>query len=343
MREPDLTVRLSFLPIKKQTAMNNESKFIKRARFFLQDLQEEKFPNASSLADACKCSRNTAQRTIYRLRDEYLVPIEYDSSQKGYYMTDKNFTLPPDLPPGRDELTALLLARSLVARFDLYDVKKNLDSLWNAYASANTSVRRDLAPLASFFSADCTTISQIGEAGTLAFLDAAASGQSVSFYYESPWSKNGKVRRGYIRRVHFSDGVLYLLFQSESGRQLILNASFVEDFKILDYTIEIADKACHEITSFAGFGVWSGQVPEIVEIHILPPASSYYASQRWHDEQLDEWNNEVLVRRFTAVKGPEVVRRVLSLGKYVSHIEPPELKELVLQEITAMNRNFKKK
>ena len=77
------------------------STFLKRALLLQAELQRNRFPNATSLADLCSCSRSTAMRTIDRLRYEFGVPIEYDESQRGYFLSNPNFSF-ASLPPGKD-------------------------------------------------------------------------------------------------------------------------------------------------------------------------------------------------------------------------------------------------
>ena len=68
------------------------STFLKRALLLQAELQKKRYPNASSLAAMCGCSRSTAMRTIDRLRYEFGVPIDYDESNRGYYLTNPDFS-----------------------------------------------------------------------------------------------------------------------------------------------------------------------------------------------------------------------------------------------------------
>ncbi|RMG42856.1 MAG: WYL domain-containing protein [Candidatus Dadabacteria bacterium] len=307
--------------------------FLRRARLFFNELQAGRYPNSTSLAALAGCSKNTAQRTIYRLRDEYLVPIEYEPSEKGYYLTDPDYTFPSLLPAGKDELTALLLARDIVKSLDADDLKKNLDNLWAQFAASNNIISRDLTPLAEVFSCDSTVIGDIADRGVLKYVSAARAGENVEIEYKSPWRHTSpRSYRGRILRVHFSDGNLYLLFQEVSGRELVLNAAFIREFSVLNEDLDFEMPVCNllpEDTWLEGFGIWAGEEIEEVEVRILPPASEYYASQRWHSDQQDKWDGEVLVRRFPSIIAPELVRRVLSLGAYVEEVYPKKLREMV--------------
>lgn len=87
--------------------------FLKRSQVFLRELEMRTFPNASKLAQMCCCSRSTAMRTIDTLRKEFGAPIEYDESNRGYWITDPNYRF-TSLPHTKTEIIALLLAGRLV-------------------------------------------------------------------------------------------------------------------------------------------------------------------------------------------------------------------------------------
>ena len=321
--------------------------FLRRARQFFAELKAGRYPNSGTLAEQCGCSKNTAQRTIYRLRDEYLVPLEYDASERGYYLRNPGFQLSDMLPPGKDELTALLLARQIIGTIEAADLREHLDRLWQQYAASTPLVARDLEPLAAVFSADSTVIGDITDSGLLRFVTAAAAGESVRIVYRSPWRHTeDRTYEGRIGRVHLSDGSLYLLMQDASGRERILNASFIKSFEVLTWSVPIATAPTREPIGserwLDGFGVWAGSEPEEIEIRILPPAAIYYAAQRWHADQEDAWEGEILIRRLRGIVSPELVRRVLSLGRFVHSVKPESLRDQVFEDSWQLLRSLEK-
>lgn len=321
-----------------------KSTFIGRARVFVAELKKGNFPNASSLAEECKCSSNTAQRTIYRLRDEYLVPIEYDSSNRGYYLKDESFSLPELLPPGKDELAALLLSCTLLKSLEFDELHSKLQTLWSQFVSSNSSVSRDLTPLTNVFSSDDTEVCSAADLGVLRYVQFAASGQDLRVTYDSPWSeKSEREFLGRIERVHLSDGTLYILFHDQRNLRLVLNSSFINEVEELDYRVEIDTSKNKEPVGAENwlklFGVFSGDDVEDIEIVIEPPASLYYKTKRWHESQEDTFDGDVLTRRMKAVISPELTRRVLGLGAAVRSIKPESLREEVVNHAKKVLEN----
>jgi hypothetical protein len=316
--------------------------FMVRALRFVTELKAGRYPNAASLAKLVGCSHNTAQRVIERLRDEHFVPMEYDPGNRGYLLTDKNFQLPQDLPPGRDEFTALVLARDIIAGLEALDVEKQLDALWLRFASKNDSVGHALAPIAEVFSSDATVVADLADWGMLDYVEAARAGEDVELRYKSPWKHTEeKTYLGRILRVHYSDSSLYLLFLETSGRDVILNASFVKGFRCVKEglswpTSGPAASSTQATHWLEGFGVWAGSEPLEIEVHIAPPGAEFYAAQRWHAQQKDSWEGPVLVRRFPGIVSPELERRLLSLGPHLKWVSPASLRESVKEKLSVM-------
>ena len=317
--------------------------FQKRANIFISELNNNSYPNATTLAKLAKCSTNTAKRLIGRMEDEFGFPIIYNTSRKGYFLADPSFQAPTMLPPGKDELAALLLACDLLNSIDAHDLEEKLQSLWYQFTAKNKLITNDLKKLQSVFSSDSTLVGDIADKGVLQLVEYAASGEILTIKYKSPWrSTEEKTFQGRILRVHFMDGSLYLLLHDKTGKHIVLNASFVKTVEVIKEPV-LLDPVAPEYAKndwLEGFGVFAGAPTQEIAIHILPPASDYYASQRWHEDQEDSWEGETLIRKMTGMISPEIIRRILSLGRFVSKIEPPELHAAVREELELMQKQL---
>lgn len=312
------------------------SSFFKRAVIFQSELKKGSYPNSTALAKLAGCSKNTAQRTIDRLRGDYALPLAYDKSRHGYYLLDLAFEL-PTLAIGKDELTALLLMRDLARVIDASDLHDKIDSLWQQYAATHASVVGELEKLAQFFSSDLTVVSKLSGQGLFDLLYAASRASLCEIRYKSPWRHTEeKVYRGSIAHLRFSDGTLYMLFSSRDGRSLVLNTAYLRNLTIIDSRPASASKQEAPKPSFESFGIWRDDDVVDIEIRILPPASSYYATQVWHRKQKDVWEGEVLVRKMKASLSPEIVKRILSLGSFLGEVRPAALKEMAAVEARAL-------
>lgn len=316
------------------------SSFLKRALILQGELKKRTYPNAFTLAALCGCSRSTAMRTIDRLRYEFGVPLDYDESSRGYYLTNPNFSF-ASLPPGRDELVALILLSEIASIIDDSSFHQALFSLWARITNGRADIDRDLDLIRSRFSSENASIAKLADGDLLRLLTLCHKGQLVVIRYRSPWRHTeDQEYGGCFDRIHFSDGILYALFKHASGHQTVLNVSFLKEIRevteIPASLREISNESPAKPYWLEGFGIWSGQKPETIEVTIAPPASRYYAAQTWHAEQEDTWNGEILVRKFPGVASPELTRRVLSLGRFVLGVKPAGLFEHLHEDVASL-------
>jgi len=312
--------------------------FLKRALVFQGELQKKKFPNASTLAELCECSRSTAMRTIDRLRYEFGVPIEYDESERGYYLSKADFSF-ASLPPGRDELVVLILLSELLSMIDDASLQTAVDGLWARVTNGRADLNYDLEHIRNRFSSDSTSVAKLADVDLVRLIGLCHRGQPVRLMYRSPWRHDKeKEYQGLFKRLHFSDGILYAMFEDSQGRSLVMNVSFMREIHEIDTLPERTTAADGDRPKsphwLEGFGVWSGAKPETIEITISAPASRYYAAQTWHPDQEDVWEGDNLVRRFPAIPSPELNRRILSLGRFVVSVKPALILEQLRADVT---------
>lgn len=318
------------------------STFLKRALLFQNELQSQRYPNAFSFAELCGCSRSTAVRTIDRLRYEFGVPIEYDEYRRGYYLTDQDFSF-ATLPPGRDELVVLILLSEFVGLIDDPSLGAALSSLWARVTNGRADIRYDLEQIRNRFSSETTSIGKLADIDLLQLLSYSHTGQCVKLRYRSPWRhEEDKEYMGRFGRFHFSDGILYALFEEYTGRHLVINVSFIKEVEQIDsLPAPPADAKTNQAPKtywLEGFGVWSGVKPIPIEISISAPASRYYAAQTWHPDQEDRWEGDVLVRSFPGIPSPELNRRILSLGQYVKQVRPEAILNGLANDVAHLAR-----
>ena len=317
----------------------NDERLANRALVFFTELKKNSYPNANNLRQKFNCSRSTAVRDIERMKYEYYFPIEYDQTRHGYYLTDPDFEL-KTLPPGKDELVALLLASELTALIDDPELQNSITTLWSKITHGRPGIDTDLAHLRTKFSSDNTAIAQLADINILQVLSLCHSGQPVKIQYHSPWRHTvPKEYTGLFEQLHLSDGTLYAKFNEHTGREIVLNLSFLKQLEPLPELPPTTNPTPTKAPNshwLQGFGIWAGTPPEPIRITIAPPASHYYASQSWHDEQEDQWENDTLTRTIPAIPSPELTRRLLSLGRYLLKVEPPTIIDAIKADVEGL-------
>ena len=316
--------------------------FLRRALMFQAELRGKRYPNASTLAELSRCSRSTAMRTIDRLRYEFGVPIEYDETNRGYYLTRSDFVA-PTLPLSREELFALSLLQQMSLFVDGDTLHSAAAALWARVASDRCDVDRDVESIKGRFSLDPATVARLDGVDLMQLLLVCHQRQLVKVFYCSPWVVSGGCEYvGLLERVHCLAGLLYVLFVAHDGARIVLNASFIT--KVEEMHEPLRDHECDAVVPsadeewYSGVGMWSGADLEMIEVTIEAPAAGFYRAQVWHSEQEDIWDGTKLVRRFPGVMSAELARRILGLGRALVSVKPDWLAETIREDVIKLMR-----
>jgi biotin operon repressor len=324
----------------ERSRVGETATFLKRAMLFLEDLKKKRYPNASTLARVSGCSRSTAMRTIDRLRYEFGVPIEYEDTHRGYYLTQSDYTL-SILPPSREELLVLCLVSDLALLIGDTSVQGAMDAFWARVAMGRSDIERDR--FRKRFKIEAQELSRMSGVDLLGLLVMCHQDHLVSVSYRSPWSDAGEIEYvGRFERVRVTHGRTHVLFACSDGTNVVLNASFIDSVKVVhNQNIEHLLGCPVRYPDghwYAGDGGWSGATTELIEVSIAAPASRYYGSQIWHIAQEDSWDGETLIRRFPSVISAELAGRILSLGRAVVSVRPAAVLEQLQRDVENLNR-----
>lgn len=276
-------------------------------------------------------------RTIDRLRYEFGVPIEYDESNRGYYLTNPHFSFAA-LPPERDELIALVLLRELSTIIDDSSIHDAISSLWIRLTNGRADMDGDLERMRTRFSVESAAVGRLPAIDVIRIITLCHEGHQVVLTYHSPLDGRGaQAFEGVFERLHLRDGTLYALFKDTAMNRHVLNLSFVQavdegasaSLRPLEATAPEAGRGVWP----DGIGEWSGRSPEMIEVTLAPPGSRFYASQLWHADQKDSWDGDHLIRRFPATISLHLLCRVLSLGRYIVGVKPASIVEQLREDV----------
>ena len=84
---------------------------------FHELIKAGKYPNCSTLARKFEMHLRTINRDLAFMRDRRELPIEYDSSRKGFYYS-KPVDRFPQMPITEAEMFALLVAHKAIAQYE---------------------------------------------------------------------------------------------------------------------------------------------------------------------------------------------------------------------------------
>ncbi len=332
------------LPASARSRVSETASFLKRAMSFIDELKRQRFPNASTLARVCGCSRSTAMRTIDRLRYEFGVPIEYDETYRGYFLTRPDFTL-TTLPPSQEELLAFCLLADLGGRIGDRALSDAIDQLWGRISSGRSDVER--ARVQARISIEPELFFSSSTIGLLRLIVICHREDIVGVRYCPPrMAGDGFEYVGRFERVRILKRRIDTVFRCVSGVVMILHPAFIVNVRsvrghaseFVGEQVSVEAPVCRDELSFFGQEEWAGTAPEMIEVKIAAPAAWYYSSQVWQADQEDAWDGDTLVRRFSSVVSVELVERLLSLGRAVLSIEPGWVVERLQEDVANLSR-----
>jgi biotin operon repressor len=324
----------------ERSRVGETATFLRRAMLFFDDLKRKRYPNASTLARACGCSRSTAVRTIDRLRYEFGVPIEYEEAQRGYYLTQDNFSLAV-LPPSREELLALFLVVDCAQMLGHISIHEAVENLWIRIAAGRSDFQHDRIRERVSIDRD-GSVRQSG-VSLFSLIIMCCHDYVARIRYLSPWmSGDGVEYIGRFERVRVARGAIHLVFRCGDGKSVVLNAAFIGTIAVLTSEPAVVELVSAGSTPeeqwYSGGGSWSGTATEMLEVTIAAPASKYYATQVWHDAQEDSWEGNALIRCFPSVVSVELAARLLGLGRALVGVRPGWVLEQLHADISNLYR-----
>jgi predicted DNA-binding transcriptional regulator YafY len=304
-------------------------------------IKEGSYPTCASLAKRFEVTAKTIQRDIDYMRDRMGAGLEYDQTRHGWYATDP-FPELPGFVIGAEELAALFLARTAMESIRGTALEGTMKEVFaKLLRPLEGEVRLSWSEMDDVFTRKMPEIkaAQVKLFGELA--DAVVQRREISFHYlkleaEKPAPRQvqpyhlGEVDGGWYLIGHDLDRGALRTFALPRISRLKSQATVFE--RPVDF-----DGRDHLRRSF---GVWQPNGSRhLVRVRLKDYAARLAQERRWHPSQetevLDARGQKVEVR-FEAGALEEVVRWVLSFGSKAEVVGPPELRQMVREELKQM-------
>lgn len=305
-------------------------------------LQQNSFPNCSTLAREIEVTVKTIQRDIEFMRDQLGLPIEYDSSRKGYGYTEKVAGF-PTVRVSEGELMALLVAGKALAQYRGTPYQQQLKAAF-AKLAAGLDGTISFTPGVGLAT---MSFGGIGQAeADLAVFDplsrAVANRREIEFDYRKP----GSVRpsRRHIQPYHlaYRDNLCYVIGR-DVAKKALRQFALPRMSKIAvrkERFLVPADFSPEEHFKSA-FGAQGGTGDYQIRIRFDASAAFYIRERRWHPTQeltkLPNGGVELSLRLATL---DEVERWVLSWGAHAVVLEPGQLAHRVHAIVSQMLKYY---
>lgn len=298
-----------------------------------------------SMARELGFSERTIRNDLAFLRDRYDAPIEFSKS-RGFFYTDPDWRL-PSISLSQGELFALTLGARMLQTYSgsayLLELQSAIDRLAERLPE-QTWV--DLQRLAD------EGISFGGGAGIdlnpEIWHDLERACQELrqvwmSYYTASRDVVSERVLDPYLLHIYRGTNPYVIGFCQKRQEVRWFRIDRIRELKLLDQTF-VQDPSFNAKDHLAMiFQHEVGAVPLDVQIWFDCKTAPFIRERRWHPTQelYEQPDGSVILKIF--VRGLNDLKRwVLGYGKGAIVLSPPELVDLVQEEITAMNEQYKK-
>ncbi|HEY3413023.1 MAG TPA: WYL domain-containing protein [Armatimonadota bacterium] len=296
-------------------------------------LQSGRGYNLAGLAAACGCCTRTMQRDLSYWR-ELGVPIDYETDRKSYVLAGPLPFKVLDMTVA--EATAIALAEgSAIASGGL----RIEDGISSAFDKIRGLVPEEVAERLDGIRSSLLTVGEArrdySHAPLTALLDACRRGYTVSIDYNSV-STGRRTRMIEPYRVAYLNGFWMVIARDPEHndvRKFALDRIHACAFPRPDRPFKIPQTWSLTEFTAGSVGVLRGDKAEIC-LRFEPEAAQYARSRLWrfpHEITEDPTDGSVQVRG-TVAGLEEITWEVLRWGRYVTVLEPPELRNKVADE-----------
>lgn len=309
--------------------------------WFDNQVRARRYPNATSLAEAFEVSAKTAQRDIDFMRDRLFCPLDYDSSQKGYYYNDETFSLPM-VYLSSEELSALLIARKMLQDISGgsigQEISSIVDKITNILKKHSVLVDR----IDDAFSFQLIEYSPAPDAVFKAVLEGCLKKKCLSFTYYSPATEKESERTfepyhllNYMGTWH-TIGYCHL---RKGIRDFAL--SRISDAKVLTDSFKTPTDFDFKKYFLSTFGLYKGKSTREVTLRFTPEKSKWIKDQIWRkDQKVRLLKDGSLEISFPVSDLSEIKREILKHGDAVRVIEPKYLRDLIKAEAEKITKIY---
>jgi len=306
---------------------------LERIYAFHQKLKKNSYPNATTLIEEFELSRATAHRDISYLRDRLLAPIAFDSTRKGFYYTDNDFTLPFEYSPKLLFFMGLLNKMADEAGLGgLPEMKKLEKRLSELIAPGYDQLMNNV-------------ICQWIEVETLApsifetIVDSLLKNRILTITYCSTAAKISTRDLEPQRLINYQGRWYLLAYCHLRGEHRLFHMARIETavigIKITTSPHHVPDSLLDE-----AFGIFTGKVRYHAKISFTRTAAELVRRQYWHDKQtITEQNNEIILS-LPVNDDREITMKILQYGSMAKVLEPKSLRDKVRREIQKMAKCY---
>ena len=305
-------------------------------------LSAGRYPNCSLLAREFEVSAKTVQRDVDFMRDQLVLPIDYDRARHGFAYTRAVGQFPL-ITVSEGELVALLVAQKAVEQYRGTSFEKPLQTAFQKLVSslgdeASVSLH-ELSDAVSFYSAG-VPLGQINVFESLT--EAVMSSQLVEFDYLSLRARKPERRCAAPYHLACINNQWYLIARDQTRRELRTFAlTRIDGVKKLRISFERPPDFSVSKMLSGSFAAFEAGKTERVRIRFDTFAARLVSERQWHKSQeirpIGQAGIELTMQVGVA---PDLESWILGWGNHAEVIEPVDLRNRISGTIRSMAAKY---
>lgn len=301
------------------------------------------YPNVPKLCKEFSVSRSTMMRDIEFLQTRYNAPIEYDYINRGYYYTDPTYTI-QSIMLSEGELFTVATIMPLMEQYKNTPLEstfksimtKMIEMLPNKVEVDTTFSSRDVQ-----FIKD--PLPEISETTFNSVFEAIRTSRTLEFNYRSI-SKQTYTRRQFDPyKVLCQKGNWYVIGYCYLHERInVYSLSRMKDVEITKEKFEVRPDFVLEKFIDPDFGIWhNDEKPKKIELVFNSSINTYILERTWHvNQKCKQEKDGSVYLSFMSNQLQETLHWVMSFGSKVQVLNPPELIEMVKEEIKGLKKLY---
>jgi len=303
---------------------------LERIYHFHEELQNNRFPNATTLVEQFEISPATARRDIAYLRDRLLAPLAFNQGKNGFFYTEDGFGLPFERNP------KILFLLGMISKMADEAGLGSLPEVQSLEKKLSELVFPEYSRLVDDIYCEWVEVESLDPLIFEAVIEATVRAKVLRVTYRSAHG-NQSSRELEPQRLISYQGRWYLLAycRLRCDIRLFHIARLGETF-ITKESFSKKREDNFDAYLNSAFGIFKGEVLFHAEILFTSTAAELVRQQRWHRDQVIVEVEKGILMKLPVSDDREIVMKILQYGSMAEVIRPLELRKRVHQEALAI-------
>jgi len=289
------------------------------------------YPSSQAIARELELSDRTVRRNIEFMRDALDAPIAYDPSRKGYYYSDRNWSM-PSIRVTEGELLGLALAQMALQAYRDTPLSEHVRRISEKLQAAlPDEIEIDPAYRGGLFRFSLGPVTPISPDHWRLLATAARERRTVWMRYHVLYRDEVVERKvdPYLLRCYCGDWYL-IGYDHRTGHVPVFNIARIRELRPTDSRFEVRSDFDPEAYFAGTFQVSERGERHRVRIQFFDFAARLVAEKVWHPSQkLTRKKDGSVVLEFVLADLDEVASWVLSFGPSALVLAPSALRQRV--------------